>query len=875
MLFSKDLAHHHAVRHALLRGAMVTYLAFGVISFLLARRYGGWLPPFFGLLFLGGAGIFWQCSQWLAQGRHGLLAVRLSTACLLFVTTAYALSGSPQLPAPGAMIYVLVLLFSCLTDTRRGAWVVCACCIALYVGSLWLRLRWFNIPTEDPTLLLTLYLFTPMLFGFFTFIATDLNVYLRTTFRTSVNLRKDLDDRTLEFQTLLQTMNEGFVVIDEANVFRFVNDKFCEMVGLPREAILGRSYFEFSAVDEANMAILHQQRTLRTQQQRSSYELQVNRPDGRRMTLLISAIPNIGPAGEYRGASCVISDITARKEAEEALKAERALLSQRVAERTASLQSAYAALARELGERRQAEAALRAAEEEYRLLFDRVPLGIYRSSLDGRQLRANPTLVKLNGYETEAEMLAAVHDIASEWYVDPNRRAEFRRLLAEHGQVANFESEIYRHKTRERIWISESAVLVVDSAGQPLYYQGTVEEITTRKQVELQQERLIQELARVAQMKDEFLASVSHELRTPLNAILNLTELLRDRIYGPLTGRQARALATIDESGRHLLSLINDLLDLARFGAGQDELNLRPVRVTELCQASMKFVRTAADKKKLRLYFTPDAAVQTILADELRLKQILINLLSNAVKFTPERGAIGLEVLGQATPEPSIQLVVWDTGIGIPPEALDQIFHPFVQIDSRLARQHEGTGLGLALVRQMVELHNGTITVESQVERGSRFTVTLPWIIPATTEPPSLLEQPSDPLARPESANRTPQLLVVSGENGASQVIADYLRFKQYDVSVVHEFEQAQDYLHRQGPPAAVIVDLPPPLDSDQPPLTLFQRPDALRRPPLIVLTSRSANDLPSTTGAEVIYLTKPVSLQQLVAVLEDQLASG
>jgi PAS domain S-box-containing protein len=713
MLFNQELAHQHAVRHALLRGATLVYLIFGGIGFLLARVHGGSLPLLLAGLFLAGAGLFWQCSRWLVRGVHPLLAVRLSTACLLLVTSVYAVAAVPPLPAPGGLVFLLVLLFSCLADTRLGAWVVCILCVTLYVSTLWVRMRLFDFPTDDPNFLLTLYLFMPLIFLLFTFIATDLNRYLRSTFRTSATLRQDLQSRTLEFQTLIETMNEGFVVTDEHDSFQFVNSKFCEMVGLPPEKLLGRSYFDFSALDSDNERIIRQQRELRTRNQRSTYELVITRPDGRRMTLLISAIPNLGPEGEFRGASCVVLDITARKEAEAALLAERALLSQRVEERTAEL-------ARELAERQQ-------AEQEYRLLFNQAPIAIYRARLDGRQLRANPALVKLSGYASEAEMLAAVKDIATDWYVDPNRRAEFQQLLITHGQVTNFESEIYRYKTRERIWISESAVLIYDAAGNPLFYQGTVEDITARKTIELQQKRLIDELARVAQMKDEFLASVSHELRTPLNGILNLTELLRDQIYGPLNGRQERALATVEESGRHLLSLINDLLDLARLGAGQVELSLAPVSLNALCQTSIKVIQTAAQKKKLHIYFTPDAAVETLLADELRLKQILINLLNNAVKFTPERGAIGLEILGQQTPEPTVQIVVWDTGIGIPPEAQEQIFRPFVQIDSRLARQHEGSGLGLALVQRMVEMHGGSIKVESQLQQGSRFLITLPW----------------------------------------------------------------------------------------------------------------------------------------------------
>jgi PAS domain S-box-containing protein len=233
------------------------------------------------------------------------------------------------------------------------------------------------------------------------------------------------------------------------------------------------------------------------------------------------------------------------------------------------------------------------------------------------------------------------------------------------------------------------------------------------------------ELARVAQMKDEFLASMSHELRTPLNTILGLSEALQEQVYGALSERQVRALRHIEESGRHLLALINDILDVSKIEAGKLTLEVRPVHLDNVCQGSLGLVRHAAMKKRVDVQYTPDPTMSIIQADERRLKQILVNLLSNAVKFTPDGGRIGLTVEGDEQAE-QIRFVVWDSGIGIPKEDMNRLFQPFVQLDSRLARQHEGSGLGLALVYRMTELHGGSVTVESTVGEGSRFTVSLP-----------------------------------------------------------------------------------------------------------------------------------------------------
>ncbi|HRQ36732.1 MAG TPA: response regulator [Chloroflexota bacterium] len=234
------------------------------------------------------------------------------------------------------------------------------------------------------------------------------------------------------------------------------------------------------------------------------------------------------------------------------------------------------------------------------------------------------------------------------------------------------------------------------------------------------------ELAHAARLKDEFLASMSHELRTPLNAVLGISEALQEEVYGPLNENQIVSLRSIEESGRHLLALINDILDLSKIEAGKLELELTPVPVEMICQASLRIVKQNAHKKRLTIHSSFDGAVTTLQADERRMKQILVNLLANAVKFTPEGGKIGLEVVGD-TAVGVVHITVWDTGIGIAEADMARLFQPFVQLDSRLAREYGGTGLGLSLVQRMMDLHGGTVAVESEVGKGSRFTISFPW----------------------------------------------------------------------------------------------------------------------------------------------------
>jgi PAS domain S-box-containing protein len=233
------------------------------------------------------------------------------------------------------------------------------------------------------------------------------------------------------------------------------------------------------------------------------------------------------------------------------------------------------------------------------------------------------------------------------------------------------------------------------------------------------------ELARASRMKDEFLAATTHELRTPLNAVLGMSGALLEAAYGPLNEKQLKSVRTIEESGRRLLELINNILDLSRLMAGKVELQMERVRVEEICQMSLQSIQRAAQQKKLDVSFRVDDAETTVQADGRRLRQVLVNLLSNAVKFTPEGGAIGLEVVKDAE-KPVVHLTVWDTGIGIAPEDIGRLFQPFGQLDSKLSRRYGGTGLGLTLVEWLARLHGGHVTVESEEGHGSRFTVSLP-----------------------------------------------------------------------------------------------------------------------------------------------------
>jgi signal transduction histidine kinase len=224
------------------------------------------------------------------------------------------------------------------------------------------------------------------------------------------------------------------------------------------------------------------------------------------------------------------------------------------------------------------------------------------------------------------------------------------------------------------------------------------------------------------QHKSEFLANMSHELRTPLNAILGFSEVLTQRMFGELNEKQAEYVTDISDSGRHLLSLINDILDLSKIEAGRMELELTDFDLPTAIDNALTLVRERAMRRDITLQKTFDARVGQVRADERKIRQVVLNLLSNAIKFTPEGGRIEVQVVPG---EGSVEVGVRDTGVGIAPEDQEAVFEEFRQVGAA-AKKAEGTGLGLALSRKFVELHGGRIWVQSEVGRGSTFTFRLP-----------------------------------------------------------------------------------------------------------------------------------------------------
>ena len=380
-------------------------------------------------------------------------------------------------------------------------------------------------------------------------------------------------------------------------------------------------------------------------------------------------------------------------------------------------------------------------------------------------------------------------------------------------------------------------------------------------------------LARALRVKDEFLANMSHELRTPLNAILGLSESLGEQVAGPLNEKQQKYLSTINESGHHLLALINDILDLAKIEAGQITLDINKVDVNSVCQASLRMIRQLAHKKNQEVSFEIDESLGLMWADERRLKQMIVNLLSNAVKFTPEGGRIGLEVLGEQAAN-RVTITVWDTGIGIKEQDLDRLFRPFVQLDSGLAREATGTGLGLALVAQMARMHGGSVHAISKPGEGSRFILQLPWEPVMGGDLAARLRNTGKFRAIDPNVER-PTILLIEDTREVVMMLVDYLEMAGYKMVT------AQDGIDglaqaRLTHPDLILMDIQMPrMDGFETTHKLRSDPQ-FKDIPIIALTALAMpNDRQRCLDAGMDeYMSKPVNLKTLTKTIQ-KLLSG
>lgn len=585
----------------------------------------------------------------------------------------------------------------------------------------------------------------------------------------------------------------------------------------------------------------------------------------------------------------------------------------------------FVAVVQDISQRKQNETALRQSEEKYRLLVENSSEGITMTDERGRVVEWSVAQEQITGLGRPAVLGRPWWDVIADMALPERRSLEQRQALRTILERALTNGQMpwaYLYRTME-IQRPDGARRTVEAVSYPIQTDGgwllcgIMRDVTDRLQAELavrqlnqdlerrvhertsqleaanaaleaERERLADrvtertadlsaanaELARAARAKDEFLANISHELRTPLNTVLGLAEVLQEGGFGPLGTDQLEAAHNIEESGRHLLSLINDVLDISKIEAGRLQLQGEPLDVAAVCQASVRLVREAAQRKGLQLSVVVDPDVTELVADQRRLKQMLVNLLGNACKFTPEGGRIGLEVAGEAADD-CVCFTVWDTGIGIAPDDQPRLFQPFVQLDSRLARQYAGTGLGLSLVRHMAEMHGGGVSLTSAPGAGSRFMLRLPWRRPAAE--PEAADAPAGlpwtVAAAVQSLGRPPVVLLADDNEANLQVLCRYLAGFACRLVVART---GPEVLARAAElrPDVVILDVQlPELDG----LEVARRLRAQAGRPamaIIVLTALAmAGDRERCLAAGADdYLSKPVSGKAFLAAFAAQL---
>ncbi len=384
---------------------------------------------------------------------------------------------------------------------------------------------------------------------------------------------------------------------------------------------------------------------------------------------------------------------------------------------------------RDMEDQIKSEEALKDVENKYKNIVQQSLGGIYQSSPEGRFVSANPAMSKTLGYDSPEEFMDAIGHIQTDFYVEDTVREGLLDQINSQKGATDLEAQV-RKKDGSIIWVSETCRPVFKENGELDYYEGTMIDITHRKDAEAALIKAKAQSDVANRAKSEFLANMSHELRTPLNAIIGFSEIIKDELFGSISQPEYKEYSTdIHKAGAHLLQLINDILDMSKIEAGKRELYEESLDLNAIIESSFKMVKPKADEKSILIENMISVDLPRFKGEELAMKQVFINLLNNGVKFTKEAGKIAVDAHIVAEGEENaggLVICVSDTGIGMAEDDIGRALSAFGQVDGDYNKHTSGTGLGLTLSKQLVELHEGVLEIDSTVNKGTNIYLKFP-----------------------------------------------------------------------------------------------------------------------------------------------------
>ncbi|HWY30807.1 MAG TPA: MASE1 domain-containing protein [Candidatus Acidoferrum sp.] len=657
------------------------------------------------------------------------------------------------------------LVWGALRFGQRGATTGTLLVSVLAIASLLKRTGPFITNTETDSL---------MLIGSYIGILAVTNMLLAAAAAERRAAERAVSESEKRFRAVVEDQTDLICRFKPDGLLTFVNEAFCRFHRKSAGELIGTNFFQTLSKEDAEVP-LSCINSLPKDQPVISFDHRLRSPDNREVWHQYRVRRLFQEKSDAWEFQTVIQDITQRKRSEQAL---------------------------------------RASEEKYRSLIDHIPDVVWTADAQGDLVYISSNAVKVLGFALE-ELL----DLGGQFWMNrihtedaPRVRQAYEKLFSD-GEKFDVEYRICR-KDGGWIWLHNSAFVTRPREGI-MCADGIFRDITQRRleEADVQQSKEAAEAANRA--KSQFLANMSHELRTPLNAIIGFSEILADKTFGDLNERQLKYANNILNSGRHLHQLINDILDLAKVEAGRMELACNNFSVVKALSEVQSIVKTLANKKQISLEFETALELPSLFADEPKFKQIMYNLLSNAIKFTPEGGKVevtaavpGSTALNSNPAEQFLQVAVKDTGIGIAAKDQERVFQEFEQVDSSYGRQQQGTGLGLALTKRLVEMHGGQIWLQSEgIEgKGSTFTFMIP-ISQAKTGPvqsPGPAQLPGSQDTHDEAGR--PLVLVVTNDDSRQQLIGDYLNGAGCETTVVTE-PAALLAAMKVRPPHAVLID--------------------------------------------------------------------